>query len=141
MTEIQLLKDKDTVPSAEALKDIFSDSLFEVYSALIFRISNVLNSEYEWRYYNDGKAWLCKVTFKKKTVCWISAWEDYIKAGFYFSEKYTDDILLLPVKHEIIEDFRQRKPIGKLRVVVIELSDARYLDDFLTFAEFKKTVK
>jgi len=26
----------------------------------------------EWRYYNDGKAWLCKVVRKKKAMCWVS---------------------------------------------------------------------
>ncbi|PKP08994.1 MAG: hypothetical protein CVU09_13085 [Bacteroidetes bacterium HGW-Bacteroidetes-4] len=37
----------------------------------------------QWRYYNDGKAWLCKVSYKKKTVFWLSVWEAYFKVAFY----------------------------------------------------------
>ena len=137
----QLLKDPAIIPNSESLRIALGNELFNVYEKLIHTITQDISAEYEWRYYNDGKAWLCKVTFKKKTLCWISAWEKFILTGFYFSEKYIDEILQLPVKPEIIEDFRQRKPIGKLRAVVIELSNSMYLNDFLTFAEFKKTAK
>ncbi len=41
----------------------------------------------EWRYYNDGKSWLCKVTHKDKTICWASAWEKFFKVSFYFTAK------------------------------------------------------
>jgi hypothetical protein len=37
----------------------------------------------QWRYYNDGKAWLCKVSYKKKTVFWLSVWEACFKVAFY----------------------------------------------------------
>ena len=38
----------------------------------------------EWRYDNDGNAWLGKVVRKKKTVCWVSVWDRFFK----------DDLLL-----------------------------------------------
>ena len=28
----------------------------------------------EWRYYNDGKSWLYKITKKKKTICWVAVY-------------------------------------------------------------------
>ena len=137
----QLLKDPAVIPVAGSLSTALGNELYNVYEKLIDTITRELSAEYEWRYYNDGKAWLCKVAFKKKTLCWLSAWEGCIKTGFYFSEKYIDTILQLPVKSEIIEDFKQRKPIGKLRSVVIELKDASNLVDFFTIAEFKKKTK
>ena len=139
--EIQLLKDREVFPATEVLKQELGNSLSDVYSALIRTITQDLSAEYEWRYYNDGKAWLCKLTFKKKTLCWLSAWEGCIKTGFYFSEKYSDEILQLPIKSEIIENFKQSKPVGKLRSVVIELKDSSNLVDFFTIAEFKKKTK
>lgn len=137
----QLLKDPAVIPFEGSLSNVLGIELHNVYEKLIDTITRDLSAEYEWRYYNDGKAWLCKVTFKKKTLCWISAWESYIKTGFYFSEKYSDEILQLPIKSEIIENFKQSKPVGKLRSVVIELKDSSKLDDFLVIAGFKKMAK
>ena len=41
----------------------------------------------EWRYYNDGKSWLCKVTQKTKTICWVAVWDKYFSAAFYLNTK------------------------------------------------------
>lgn len=35
----------------------------------------------EWNYYNDGKAWLGKLTHKKKTVCWVSIWKGFLRTS------------------------------------------------------------
>ena len=53
----------------------------------------------EWRYYNDGKAWLCKVVNKKKTVFWLSIWEHYFKTSFYFTEKHLESIDALNIAY------------------------------------------
>jgi hypothetical protein len=44
----------------------------------------------EWRYYNDGKSWLFKVTQKKKTVCWVAVWDKFFSASFYLNAKAED---------------------------------------------------
>ena len=41
----------------------------------------------EWRFYKDGGVWLCKMNRKKKTVFWISVWKQFLKCGFYFTQK------------------------------------------------------
>jgi hypothetical protein len=41
----------------------------------------------EWRYYNDGKSWLCKVMRKDKTICWASVWDRYFRTTFYLSSR------------------------------------------------------
>lgn len=35
----------------------------------------------EWRYYKDGKSWLYKLTKKKKTICWISVYDNQLING------------------------------------------------------------
>jgi len=59
---IQLLKDPEIFPSDEVLKNALGDS---VYSILDSFVKTITNEEYglsvEWRFYNDGKAWLGKV--------------------------------------------------------------------------------
>lgn len=137
----QLFKDPEMIPEKEYLRNAMGNELFGIYDNLVHNLEYNLSAEYEWRYYNDGKAWLCKVTVKNKTLCWISAWEGCIKAGFYFTGKSTDAILQLPVKPEILENFKQSKPVGKLRSVVVYIQNLSDLDDFVTIAQFKKTVK
>lgn len=75
--ETQLLRNPEILPSEEVLKDALKNS-FPAYNELINAItSNTLGLLPEWHYYNDGKAWLCKVVFKKKTIFWLSVWEQY----------------------------------------------------------------
>lgn len=38
-----------------------------------------------WNFYKDGKSWLCKVQHKKKTVLWLSVWEDCFKLFLLYS--------------------------------------------------------
>ena len=55
----------------------------------------------EWRYYNDGNAWLCKVVRKKKTVCWVSVWDRFFKTTFYFTAKSDRGIESLPIPSDV----------------------------------------
>jgi hypothetical protein len=83
-----LLRNADTFPSDKVLKDALGD----VYIVLESFLGTITNEEYhlniDWRYYNDGKAWLGKVQHKKKTVLWLSVWEDFFKVSFFFTEKH-----------------------------------------------------
>lgn len=69
----QLLRDPEKIPNACLLKEILSGPLFQTYLELQ-NIFTIIGLSSEWRYYNDGKSWLCKVTHKKKTIVWISLW-------------------------------------------------------------------
>lgn len=55
-----LLRDAEIFPSDRVLKDTLGD----VYDVLESFLATITNEAYllsfEWRYYNDGKAWLCK---------------------------------------------------------------------------------
>lgn len=53
--------------------------------------------EYTWRYYKDGKAWLCKVQKKRRTIVWMSAWKGYMQATVYVPGKFIEDIYSLDI--------------------------------------------
>ena len=61
-----LLRDETVLPTGEVIKDVLGEELFEVYSGLVTSFNSELGLEPQWRYYNDGKAWLCKVVYRKK---------------------------------------------------------------------------
>ena len=139
--EIQLLKEQEFFPSKEVLKNV----LGEVYSVLEGLETQLTQDEFaltfDWKYYNDGKAWLCKVCHKKKTVFWLSVWEGFFKTAFFFLERHLEGIAALDIAEQIKEDFCSAKPIGKLLPMVININKMEQLPDLLEIIRFKKTAK
>jgi len=95
----------------------------------------------EWRYYNDGKAWLCKVVFKKKTIFWLSVWDGFFKTGFYFVERHCPGIHELEIDESIKQNLRLAKPSGTLYPVGLVLNREEQIPDLLKIIEYKKNLK
>jgi hypothetical protein len=76
----------------------------------------------EWRYYNDGKSWLLKVTKKAKTVFWLSVAEGSFRTTFYFGDKAEKAILDSVLSDELKKNFRNGKRYGKIRGITVTCS-------------------
>jgi hypothetical protein len=139
--ETPLLNDKEVLPTKEVLENVLGES-YLAYSELI---ETITNTKYglvtEWNYYKDGKAWLCKVCFKKKTVFWLSVWDKYFKIGFYFTEKNCAGVAALEIEEKIKEDFNNSKHIGKLIPLGITMNRKEQIIDVLKIIEYKKNLK
>jgi len=139
--ETQLLREKDILPTMEVLEYALGES-FPTYSELMGIITNPeFGLVTQWHYYNDGKAWLCKVSYKKKTVFWLSVWDKFFKVGFYFTEKNCSGVLTLDIEKEIKKDFVQRKSIGKLMPLSINVNSREQIADVLKIIGYKKSLK
>jgi len=90
-----------------------------------------------WKYYKDGKSWLCRILHKKKTVFWLSVWDGYFKAGFYFTEKHEQGIADLEIDEKVKEEFKNAKLIGKLKPLVFTIEGSASIADILQTALFK----
>ena len=136
-----LLRNVDTFPSDKVLKDALGD----VHIVLESFLGTIRNEEYhlsiDWRYYNDGKAWLGKVQHKKKTVLWLSVWEDFFKVSFFFTEKHLEAIAALDISETIKEEFSITKPVVRLIPMIIDVTNENQLNDLLTVVRFKKSLK
>jgi hypothetical protein len=136
-----LLRNVDTVPSDKVLKDALGD----VYIVLESFLGTITNEEYhlniDWRYYNDGKAWLGKAQHKKKTVLWLSVWEGFFKVSFFFTEKHLEAIAALDISETVKNKFTSEEPTGRLLPMVIEVINENQLNDLLTVVRFKKSLK
>jgi len=139
--ETMLLRDKQTIPDDKVLKTALGES----YAAYAGLMKTVTADEFglspQWNYYNDGKAWLCKVVFKKKTVFWVSVWEGYFKVAFYFTERNSDGIDGLDIAPEIKLSFRSADHIGKLIPLAISVRSSDQLPDLLRIIAYKKGLK
>ncbi len=136
-----LLRDADIFPSDKILED----ALGEGFNVLVSFLEAVTNKEYsliiEWRYYNDGKAWLGKAVYKKKTIFWLSVWEGFFKTSFFFTEKHLQAIAELNISETIKDEFAKAKTIGKLIPMIFDVNKENQLGDLLTVVWFKKSLK
>ena len=142
MNEIQLLRDAAITPTMDVLENITGKEIFSIYKKLHTTITGPefeLNPE--WNYYNDGKAWLCKVSYRKKTVFWLSVWNTGIKTSFYFTEKTRQGVLELAISDEIKQRFTKATLIGKLIPLSMTILNEEHLSDLRKIIHYKKTLK
>jgi hypothetical protein len=108
-----LLNEQTIFPSNEVLKAFLAES----YSAFE-QLSEILTNEHslvlEWNYYKDGHSWLCKVLNRKKNLFWLSVWDKFFKATFYFTEKYLESFAALDISESLKEGLCRAKPTGRL---------------------------
>ena len=135
--EIQLLKDPDVLPTQEVLEKVLGKKYPVFREFMETAESEKFKLTPEWRYYKDGKAWLCKITFRKKTVVWLSVWSDCFKLGLYFTEKSGGGIPELKIDDSIKEVYLNHKPIGKLKPIVVEVRLKSQLVDINTLIKYK----
>jgi hypothetical protein len=95
----------------------------------------------DWRYYNDGKSWLYKVTKKKRTICWVSVYPSAFKTTFYFPDRAEDLIVASKLKKEYVEQFTQGKKYGKIRGVTVTIEKPADLNATKILIEIEEQVK
>lgn len=133
----QLLTDPERTPTAEHLKAEFG-ALYPIYAELIDTIeADGFCLAAEWRFYKDGKAWLCKISRKKKTVVWMSAWRNCLRLGFYFTARKGMGIPELDIDPVLKASYAAAKPIGKLKPLVVDLKEFEQLSDLYTLLRYK----
>jgi len=137
-----LLRDPEVAPEDKVLHEIMGDDIFDAYSTFLSETSKApMEICPEWRYYNDGKSWLCKMLSKKKNLFWLSIWEGCFKLTFYFSERHLEDLSLLNLSEKAKEEFEMLKPVGKLHPMIISVSNKSLIPDILEVIKFKKNLK
>lgn len=139
--ETALLKEAAVTPTKRVLEKALGRT-YPVYEQLL---ETITGKNYDlvprWNYYNDGKMWLCKVQFKKKTVFWLSVWDKCFKMGFYFTQKNCQALFVMDIDENIKKEFKENKPIGKLLPLTLIISKKTQLKDALKIIEYKKSLK
>lgn len=139
--ERPLLNDRDVYPDEAVLAAHLgrAKAAWDAFTAGV--AAKYPDAALEWRYYNDGKAWLCKLTRKKKTICWISIWDRFFKTGFYFTAKHDQGVEALPIAPELKAAYREHPPFGTMKPLTIEVRTRKALEDVFTVAAFKSGLK
>lgn len=136
-----LLRDPSVKPTDEVLAQALGKS-FAAYEAMRETVANPpYGLELSWRYYNDGKAWLCKACFKKKTVFWMSAWPGFFKITIFFMERYRKGILDLDISQSLKDQFIRNDRAAKYFFLTFEMKTKKQIKDLLKGIEYKKSLK
>ena len=133
------LNDEKIYPDETVLKNVLGRS-YAAYADLLTLFENN-QMTYEWRYYKDGKAWLCKVQQKKRTIVWMSAWKGYMKATIYFPVKYLEDIQKLNLSTDRKQVINETKDVGKSKPCMFEIRNKGVLKEFETVMLYKLAMK
>lgn len=135
------LNDKNEYPDDSALKRHLG-----VIKPVWDKFTGLFDRDYpgitgEWRYYNDGKSWLFKVTNKKGTICWVSVWNGMFKVSFYFGDKAENLIADSEIDDAYKQQFINGKKYGKIRAVTVDVKKAVDLVPVKLLTEIKTKLK
>lgn len=129
------LTDEKIYPDEKVLQGILGKS-YAAYTLLI-ELFNSHEMVHEWRYYCDGKAWLCKVQKKKRTIVWMSAWKGYMKATVYIPQKYLRQVYKLDISDKTKDKIKQTKNVGKSKPCIFEILNKKVIKDLEKVMLFK----
>jgi len=121
------LRDEHIYPDENVLRMVL-DKAYDAY-ALLLKLFDNNEMLYEWRYYRDGKSWLCKVQKKKRTIVWMSVWKGFLQTAIYFPEKYLDKVYELDISEDVKNKIRSTKNVGKSKPCILEIRDEKILPD------------
>ena len=96
-------------------------------------IFNYIHTEYPqfselWKYYNDGKTWLLKVTKKSKTIFWLSIISNSFRITFYFGDKAESAIMESPISDTLKKQFKEGKRFGKIRGLTLLMNEKQNVE-------------
>jgi hypothetical protein len=135
--EKPILSDKNQYPSDNIIFSHIGKS-----KSLWLSLFEMIHKTYpditeEWRYYNDGKSWLMKVTRKKKTIFWLSIVKDSFRTTFYFTDKAEEAIMANDISDTLKQHFKEGKKYGRIRGITILYNKAKDIKDARSLIEIK----
>lgn len=136
-----LLHDPDVFPSDSVLARWLGRSkpAWDAFMALLK--TDYPHMSVDWRYYNDGRTWLCKVTQKTDTIFWMSAWDKFFKISFYFTAKAEAAISASTLPPGLKHSFLHPKGRCSLRPVTTEVRKKADLKPIRELIEIKLKLK
>jgi hypothetical protein len=139
--DTRCLNDKNEYPDDEVLARYLGKSKHSWDAFIELLKTDHPSISTEWRYYNDGKSWLFKVTKKAKTICWISVWEGFFKVTFYFNMRAEEAITKSLLDEAIKEQWLRRDNIGKIKPITIDVKKKTDLKVIQLLIELKSSIK
>jgi hypothetical protein len=78
------------------------------------------------------------VSYRKKTVFWLSIWDGYFKANFFFLDRHLDGIAALKIDEK---SFSIEKEWAQMIPLIFKIDDKRQFVDLQKIIKYKKIAK
>jgi len=122
------LTDKNIYPTEEVIFSHIKKSKTNWNAVFKYIQTNHPELNEEWRYYNDGKSWLLKVTLKTKTIFWLVVLSNSFQITFYFSEKTVLSFSNLSISKTLDKKIKESKKVGKSTALTFLMNDKTNLE-------------
>jgi len=136
-----VLTDPNVQPNEELIFSIIGDNSIYWENLIDYLYDNHFDITEEWRFYNDGKAWLYRALRKKKTVYWAGVIKDTFRISFWFGDKAEPTLLASTLPETIKEEFRNAKRYAHSRSISIEMHSPEDLQNAIALIELKIKLK
>jgi hypothetical protein len=136
-----LLTDKQIYPTDELIFSIIGDKKIFWQTIMNHMSNNYRESLGQWNFYNDGKRWLFKMVYKKKTIFWAGIIIDTFRITFYLGNKAEAIIENSDLPQGIKEEFKTAKKYGSIRPVTFIVNDLTAVDNVLKMISIKSKIK
>jgi hypothetical protein len=136
-----VLTDKNQYPSKEVIYSHLGKTRPLWDSVFDYIHSDHPSFAEQWRYYNDGKSWLLKVTHKSKTIFWLTVIKNSFRITLYFTDRAGDAILSSLISEELKKQFNEGKHFGRIRGITIIFKNKRDISYLKSLVEIKLRVK
>jgi hypothetical protein len=137
MIEPLVLTDKTVTPTDELIFSIIGEN--RVYwQELLAGVHQKYPDAMElWNYYNDGKNWLFRMIWKKKTLFWIGVHQDTFRVTFYFGDKAEPLIESSAISASLKEGFKSGKRYGKIRSISMKVQGKAEVENALKLVDIR----
>jgi hypothetical protein len=117
--EPRILSDKTQYPTDEVIYSHIGKSKALWLSLFEFIHTNHSDFSEQWKYYNDGKSWLLKVSRKAKTIFWLSVIKNSFRTTFYFTDRAEQAISESAISDELKEQYKNARRSNNIRGLTI----------------------
>jgi hypothetical protein len=123
-----ILSDKNQFPTEEIIFSHIGKSKVLWKSIFNYTHTDYPDFSEQWKYYNDGKSWLLKVTKKSKTIFWLSIIPNSFQITFYFGDKAESEIVKSNISDTLKKQFSEGKRFGKIRALTLLMNEKNNVD-------------
>lgn len=136
-----ILSDKDQFPTEEIIFSHIGKS--KAIWESTFNYIHISHPDFteQWRYYNDGKSWLMKVTKKTNTIFWLSIIPESFTITFYFGDKAEQYIMKSTISDALKDQFKDGKRYGKIRGLTLIMNKKQNVEFVKELISIKLKIK
>lgn len=120
--EISPFSDPAIIPTEELIKDALNQKYPWFREIIQHAFDSYKQVSDAWKYYQDGKQWLYRMLYRKKTIFWMSVQQDTFRITFYFSGKSESSVMASNLPEYIKNTYMETRE-NTFRAISMQITD------------------